>query len=134
MNNSESGRKLNQAVNTTSKAVGGALSQAKNWWLSMITPPIIADTPPKFPEDSYEASAPEKDSMAEKVEPSNENSNACNISVENEEATNGRKQQTTATTPTRKSNDNQNCHQIVEIGHEADVLNVHKDKSEIINK
>lgn len=29
MNNSESARKLNQAVNNTSKAVGGALSQAK---------------------------------------------------------------------------------------------------------
>ncbi|XP_055389654.1 late secretory pathway protein AVL9 homolog [Condylostylus longicornis] len=41
MNNSESGRKLNQAVNTTSRAVGGALSQAKgafsNWWSSMTT-------------------------------------------------------------------------------------------------
>lgn len=53
MNNSESGRKLNQAVNTTSKAVGGAILQAKgalsNWWSAMtITqPPIIAqsDTP-----------------------------------------------------------------------------------------
>lgn len=43
MNNSESGRKLNQAVNTTSKAVGGAILQAKgalsNWWSSMTTAP-----------------------------------------------------------------------------------------------
>lgn len=41
MNNSESGRKLNQAVNTTSRAVGGALSHAKgaltNWWSSLST-------------------------------------------------------------------------------------------------
>lgn len=43
MNNSESGRKLNQAVNNTSKAVGGALSQAKeaftSFWSTFTTPP-----------------------------------------------------------------------------------------------
>lgn len=49
MNNSESGRKLNQAVNTTSKAVGGAILQAKgalsNWWSAMTTqPPVIAQS------------------------------------------------------------------------------------------
>lgn len=41
MNSSESGRKLNQAVNTTSRAVGGAISHAKgaltNWWSSLST-------------------------------------------------------------------------------------------------
>lgn len=39
MQNSESGRKLNQAVNTTSRAVGGAISTAKGafstWWTSI---------------------------------------------------------------------------------------------------
>ena len=39
MQSTEGGRKLNQAVNTTSKAVGGAITQAKgafsNWWSSM---------------------------------------------------------------------------------------------------
>lgn len=48
MNSSESGRKLNQAVNTTSKAVGGALSQAKgafsNFW-SAFTAPAVPATP-----------------------------------------------------------------------------------------
>lgn len=48
MNSSESGRKLNQAVNTTSKAVGGALSQAKgafsNFW-SAFTAPTAAAVP-----------------------------------------------------------------------------------------
>lgn len=49
MNNSESGRKLNQAVNTTSKAVGGAILQAKgalsNWWSAMTTqPPVVAQS------------------------------------------------------------------------------------------
>lgn len=54
MNNSESGRKLNQAVNTTSKAVGGAILQAKgalsNWWSSMTTAP-----PPNIPVTSATA-------------------------------------------------------------------------------
>lgn len=43
MQNSESGRKINQAVNTTSRAVGGAISQAKgafsSWWSSITTAP-----------------------------------------------------------------------------------------------
>ncbi|XP_011179949.1 late secretory pathway protein AVL9 homolog [Zeugodacus cucurbitae] len=43
MQNSESGRKINQAVNTTSRVVGVALSQAKGtfstWWSSITTPP-----------------------------------------------------------------------------------------------
>lgn len=43
MQSTEGGRKLNQAVNTTSKAVGGAITQAKgafsNWWSSMTTQP-----------------------------------------------------------------------------------------------
>lgn len=47
MNSSESGRKLNQAVNTTSKAVGGALTQAKgafsNFW-SVFTAPTAPAT------------------------------------------------------------------------------------------
>ncbi|XP_061393184.1 late secretory pathway protein AVL9 homolog [Musca vetustissima] len=41
MQSTESGRKINQAVNNTSRAVGGALSQAKGaisgWWSSMTT-------------------------------------------------------------------------------------------------
>lgn len=41
MQSTEGGRKLNQAVNTTSKAVGGAITNAKgalsNWWSSMTT-------------------------------------------------------------------------------------------------
>lgn len=48
MNNSESGRKINQAVNTTSKAVGGAISQAKgalsNWWSAITTQPTPTHT------------------------------------------------------------------------------------------
>uniref|UniRef100_A0A182M752 UDENN domain-containing protein n=1 Tax=Anopheles culicifacies TaxID=139723 RepID=A0A182M752_9DIPT len=43
MQNSESGRKLNQAVTSTSRAVGGALTTAKgafsSWWTSFTAPP-----------------------------------------------------------------------------------------------
>ncbi|XP_053659686.1 late secretory pathway protein AVL9 homolog [Anopheles marshallii] len=43
MQNSESGRKLNQAVTNTSRAVGGALTTAKgafsSWWTSFTAPP-----------------------------------------------------------------------------------------------
>lgn len=46
MNNSESGRKLNQAVNNTSRAVGGAISQAKeafsSFWSTFSTPNVTA--------------------------------------------------------------------------------------------
>ncbi|XP_068158998.1 late secretory pathway protein AVL9 homolog [Drosophila tropicalis] len=46
MQNSESGRKINQAVNNTSRAVGGAISQAKgafsSWWSSITTAPPAA--------------------------------------------------------------------------------------------
>lgn len=42
MQNSESGRKLNQAVNSTSRAVGGAINTAKGafstWWTSITAP------------------------------------------------------------------------------------------------
>lgn len=41
MHNTESGKKINQAVNNTSKAVGGAITSAKgalsSWWNSMTT-------------------------------------------------------------------------------------------------
>lgn len=46
MNNSESARKLNQAVNNTGRAVGEALSQAKgafsSFWSTFTTPPSVA--------------------------------------------------------------------------------------------
>lgn len=41
MSSSESGRRINQAVTTTGKAVGGAIIQAKgafsHWWSSLTT-------------------------------------------------------------------------------------------------
>lgn len=48
MQNSESGRKINQAVNNTSRAVGGAISQARGafsyWWSSITTTPANSAT------------------------------------------------------------------------------------------
>ncbi|XP_067639816.1 late secretory pathway protein AVL9 homolog isoform X2 [Eurosta solidaginis] len=50
MQNSESGRKINHAVNTTSRVVGVALSQAKGtfstWWSSITTAPTQTATIP----------------------------------------------------------------------------------------
>lgn len=61
MNNSESGRKLNQAVNNTTKVVGGAISQAKGafsvFW-SSFTAPTVATT--AIPADNFE---PDDDSV-----------------------------------------------------------------------
>ncbi|XP_055846944.1 late secretory pathway protein AVL9 homolog [Episyrphus balteatus] len=55
MQNSESGRKINLAVTSTSKAVGGAISQAKgalsNWWSSVTTAPP-STTPANPPQNS----------------------------------------------------------------------------------
>lgn len=46
MNNSESARKLNQAVNNTGRVVGEAFSQAKgafsSFWSTFATPPSVA--------------------------------------------------------------------------------------------
>lgn len=56
MNNSESARKLNQAVNSTSKAVGGAISQAKgafsNFWSTFTAPTVTANIVPSNEIDS----------------------------------------------------------------------------------
>lgn len=47
MHNSESGRKINQAVNQTTKVVGGAISTAKStftsWWSSITTTTTTGD-------------------------------------------------------------------------------------------
>ncbi|XP_055680402.1 late secretory pathway protein AVL9 homolog [Lutzomyia longipalpis] len=61
----ESGRKLNQAVNTTSKAVGGALMQAKGafstWWSTITTPPPQSATKSQdAPPPRFDRSSPEK--------------------------------------------------------------------------
>lgn len=47
MNNSESGRKFNQAVTTTGRALGGAISHAKGTltnWLSSLSTPAATNT------------------------------------------------------------------------------------------
>lgn len=150
MNNSESGRKINQAVNTTSKAVGGALTQAKgalsNWWSSMTTPPIIANAPPKFvSENENEFGSFQNISTNPSVNPNENGDNAlenvCNIGIiesddsvicHNDNKPNNATTTTTAT-PVKKLKNNQDG--IVEIGHEADVLNISTsgDKGKIIN-
>lgn len=143
MNNSESGRKINQAVNTTSKAVGGALTQAKgalsNWWSSMTTPPLIPNTPPKYPSQNDEPASGH--SISGNVDESTldddqDTAGNCKISiVVNEEHDNHLNEQ--INTPVKRSTDN-NQEQtdlagIVEIGREAKVLDTRSDKPKVIN-
>ncbi|XP_017086542.1 late secretory pathway protein AVL9 homolog [Drosophila eugracilis] len=63
MQNSESGRKINQAVNTTSRAVGGAISQAKgafsSWWSSITTAPPNSNAAPTSSINGQEGDASE---------------------------------------------------------------------------
>lgn len=143
MNNSESGRKINQAVNTTSKAVGGALSQAKgalsNWWSSMTTPPIIPNTSPKFPSQNDEP--PSLNSKSGNIDESavdddQDTAGNCKISiVVSEEHDNHLNEQ--RNTPVKRSTDNSQEHTdlegIVEIGREAKVLDTTSDKPKVIN-
>lgn len=72
MSSSESGRKLNQAVNTTSKAVGGALSQAKgafsNLWSAFTAPPPTSIVPITTTSDDDIAEATSNETDEEKTE------------------------------------------------------------------
>lgn len=67
MQSTEGGRKLNQAVNTTSKAVGGALTQAKgafsNWWSSITTTTEQEQRRDALSEKGDNQSEPESDGM-----------------------------------------------------------------------
>lgn len=75
MNNSESARKLNQAVNNTSKAVGGAILQAKGafstFWSTFTAPTVTANT---IPTDNVDPEAPTMKIDDELVENTKDNS------------------------------------------------------------
>lgn len=129
MNNSESGRKINQAVNTTSKAVGGALSQAKgalsNWWSSMTTPPIISSVPPKFPNpDDLEIAVQE-------AIPDNDHNTVDSDSNGTIPFGNDRNTINKSGTPVKKVADIRGG--IVEISKEADFLDSENAKSKVID-
>lgn len=71
MQNSESGRKINQAVNTTSRVVGVALSQAKGtfstWWSSITTPPTQAAAPAEVGDGENSTAVSVKPSMEQQL-------------------------------------------------------------------
>lgn len=83
MHNTESGKKINQAVNNTSKAVGGAISSAKgalsSWWSSMTTQNKDTEgrqsdessisTPPAEEANGIEDSSDEDEIIIEKQRP-----------------------------------------------------------------
>lgn len=83
MHNTESGKKINQAVNNTSKAVGGAISTAKgalsSWWNSMTTQNKDSDgrqsdespSPPEecHDDNGFEDSSDDDEIIVERQEP-----------------------------------------------------------------
>lgn len=110
MNNSESGRKLNQAVNTTSKAVGGAILQAKgalsNWWSAMTTqPPIVAESD----------TTPDPTSTAPTEHTANDNT----THDEDESFTNTQHNSSPKKDPDDEIGQSNKSFGVVEIGHEA---------------
>lgn len=118
MNNSESARKLNQAVNNTGRAVGEALSQAKgafsSFWSTFTTPPTAAapmatdinsKAQIKVDIDPKEATEAKEDVVKKKFH------------------NNDSKQQ--KDTPTKSDG-------IVEIGREAGTLDANKRSNEVI--
>ncbi|XP_062537439.1 late secretory pathway protein AVL9 homolog [Armigeres subalbatus] len=84
MQNSESGRKLNQAVNTTSRAVGGAITTAKGafstWWTS-ITAAVPAASPVS---DQLQAHSAQSDN-AQSTPANNNNEDQCSESSDCDE-------------------------------------------------
>uniref|UniRef100_A0A182SH02 AVL9/DENND6 domain-containing protein n=1 Tax=Anopheles maculatus TaxID=74869 RepID=A0A182SH02_9DIPT len=72
MQNSESGRKLNQAVTNTSRAVGGALTTAKgafsSWWTSFTAPPQggqLTQAADQHPQHTSEPTSDEENNPAD---------------------------------------------------------------------
>lgn len=126
MNNSESARKLNQAVNTTSKAVGGALSQAKgafsNFWSTFTAPTVTANTissddlriPTIITENESEQISTEVDGVA-KQSPKKIQDNELNSTLKEEKDIGS------------KVNDG-----VVEIGREANIIDTNR-KNDIID-
>ncbi|XP_017010797.2 late secretory pathway protein AVL9 homolog [Drosophila takahashii] len=121
MQNSESGRKINQAVNTTSRAVGGAISQAKgafsSWWSSITTAPPNASAAPATGANGQEGDAGEGAAASQEISVTFQNhKDAEDVSIHlagQEEA--------------HESHESHNasCEQpqgIVEIGREAELL------------
>lgn len=98
MQNSESGRKINQAVNNTSRAVGGAISQAKGafsyWWSSITTNPTSAansSTGGETTSDDANSSRPQEISVTFQNN-ANEDKIEVGISVHTEEKVTNKRQ------------------------------------------
>lgn len=149
MNSSESGRKLNQAVNTTSKAVGGALSQAKgafsNLWSAITTPSVIATTPPIYQPNNNQSNSTAKSASQEENENAdvnsdntirdyksngNTNKKIVNENTENQISCNKLNE---STLKEEKGQQDVNNDGIVEIGREAGILDSNRKNSAVLN-
>lgn len=125
MNNSESARKINQAVSTTGKAVGGAISQAKgalnSWWSSMTTQaPATINLPLPQQQVNNESNSNVVYGIDDVVETTDDNNKSIIGNVENENIV----VDTFNTVEMNKNEMNLKPYEgIIEIGHEAvDIL------------
>ena len=82
MNNSESGRKINHAINTSSRAVGGALTHAKgailNFWSAMTTQPTLYNEDDTLNKRNLECED-------ESIDDTNLDANGCNVMNDSKE-------------------------------------------------
>lgn len=145
MNSSESGRKINQAVNITSKAVGGAISQAKgtfsNLWSaftasSVQTAPVPPITPTRTSYVETKTSVT-KTIEIEKIEfESTEEDETININIENNLKNLENIRRNSKDSPELKGNGLESQSHvessgIVEIGREAEILDTNRQNDRV---
>ncbi|XP_035900998.1 late secretory pathway protein AVL9 homolog [Anopheles stephensi] len=118
MQNSESGRKLNQAVTNTSRAVGGALTTAKgafsSWWTSFTAPPQggqLAQAADHHPPDTSEPTSGEENSPGDHSGTESESPEATLSTPEAKHII-----------PTAELSTQPATNSVVEIGREAELL------------
>lgn len=144
MNSSESGRKINQAVNTTSKAVGGAISQAKgafsNLWSAFTAPSVpTASVTPVTPTRSYieTKTSVTKTIAIEKIEidSAEEEEEAVDFTIENNLNNVENVRRKSKESPLKEkgtaSQSNVESKGIVEIGREAAVLDSNRQNEKV---
>uniref|UniRef100_A0A1A9UHY0 UDENN domain-containing protein n=1 Tax=Glossina austeni TaxID=7395 RepID=A0A1A9UHY0_GLOAU len=147
MQNSESGRKINQAVNSTSRAVGGAISQAKgafsNWWSSITIPSTQLTSSSVISGncgDSTDKQNPSGDiKLPEEISVTFQNKSTEEITVGNnvhsddkpvECSQNFQENSETITVATQAVDSNTQPEGVVEIGKEAEILNKNEETSD----
>uniref|UniRef100_A0A1B0G5M5 UDENN domain-containing protein n=1 Tax=Glossina morsitans morsitans TaxID=37546 RepID=A0A1B0G5M5_GLOMM len=147
MQNSESGRKINQAVNSTSRAVGGAISQAKgafsNWWSSITIPSTQLTSSSVISGNCGDSTGKQNPSgdikLPEEISVAFQNKSTEEITVGNnmhvdgkpvEYSQNFQENSETITVATQAVDSNTQPEGVVEIGKEAEILNKNEETSD----